>query len=403
MKIALIELDFHVDSVDGICKVFEDSVHHLFIFTTEDNIRILSQRSYFKKHEWFSLKKWSKTEFLKQQSEQINSCDGVFINTISSDFKVFAQFNFKPLTILRVHNAYKMFAPFSHIKIYPNPKGIFKALSYFVREVVLDAFWYYRPQVVKKMDYFTFPDQAIVDYLMSRQLIPSDKIAPVFPIKVLDEKVLPMNIIIPGEVHITIPGGVDKRRRDYEPVVDALRKTIGRSPVKIFLYLLGKCNGAYGRKVVQELRALENDKFSVVYFSDFVSQHDFDEIMRKTNLVISPVNPDALTQLYGEIYGKTKISGSITDIVLFPKPLIMPQSYALNEHWKKVFFTYENSEDLSNIILDLVHKPDEITKRTIEVFRTAGFLCDKKMILNSMIEFYSSAKKKYSFKNPAVS
>lgn len=393
MKIGLIELDFHVDSVDGICKVFEDSGHELLIFTTNENHRLLSVRSYFSKHQWFTPGNLSKSAFLNRYRAEINGCDGIFINTISSDFKVFSDFEFRPLTMLRVHNAYKMFAPFRHIKIYPNARGLFKALSYFIREVVIDRFWYYRPRVVSKIDYFTFPDESIKAYLLSKNLVPLEKIGPVLPIKVFDETVVLENEMIQGEIHICIPGGVDRRRRLYEPVVEAFREVAEKTPIKVKLHLLGRCNGSYGAKIIKAFLALQNDRFELVYHSNFVSQKDFDETMRKTNLVIAPVNPDALTQLYGEIYGKTKISGSMTDIVLFPKPLILPLTYPLSGPWKDIFFSYRDSRELSGFILGLIDHPEEIKDRTQAVYHAAKSNFDKKKILRSITDFYTTHKK----------
>lgn len=392
MNVALIELDFHVDSVDGICKVFEDSEHTLHVFTTKQNHKILQSRSYFNKHHWILLNDKNKLAFLHQHESKINSCDGIFINTISSDFKVFAKFNFRPVTLLRIHNAYKIFAPFSHIKIYPTLLGIWKALSYFIREVILDSFWYYRKEVVKKIDYFTFPDEAILEYCLEKKLVPVNKIAPVLPIKVFDETVELINEIS-DEIQITIPGGVDKRRRQYEPVVEAFKLLVHKTPKKLCLHLLGKCNSKYGRWIISEFKKLENDNFRIVFYENFVSQKDFDETMKKTNLIISPVNPDALTQVYGEIYGKTKISGSITDIVLFPKPLILPATYKLNNTLEQLFFRFENGNHLCEIMLDLLNDNDKLKNKTEQTYHILKEKFNKKKVLQTIIDFYHSHQK----------
>jgi hypothetical protein len=392
MKIALIELDFHVDSVDGICKIFEGSEHQLHIFTTEKNYTILKNRSYATKHKWSLLRGKSKLSFLNSNNKEINSCDGVFINTISADFGCFAKFNFKPTTILRIHNAYKVFSPWNHIKIYPTFLGIWKAASYVFREIIWDRFWYYRPIVVKKIDFFTFPDKAIVDFLLKDNIVPKEKIAPVLPIKVFDETV---QLIInkSSDVNFTIPGGVDKRRRDYLPVLTAFKILLPKTTKKISLSFLGKCNSKYGREIVSEFKKLSSDNFKVNSFEDFVPQADFDSIMKETDVVISPVNADGLTQIYGEIYGKTKISGSITDVVLFPKPLILPATYLLNDNLKTIFSTYSSAEDLSNVILNFVNDKNLIADKTKLIFENLQKNYEKKMILNLLIDFYTQHKK----------
>ncbi len=392
MKIALIELDFHVDSVDGICKIFEGSEHQLHIFTTKKNYSILKNRTYASKHKWNLLSEQSKLSFLNSNNKEINSCDGVFINTISADFGCFARFNFKPTTILRIHNAYKVFSPWNHIKIYPTVLGIWKAASYTFREIIWDRFWYYRPIVVKKMDFFTFPDKAIVDFLLKNNIVPKEKIAPVLPIKVFDETV---QLIInkSSDINFTIPGGVDKRRRDYLPVLTAFKILLPQTNKKISLSFLGKCNSKYGREIISEFKKLSSDNFKVNSFEDFVPQADFDSIMKETDVVISPVNADGLTQIYGEIYGKTKISGSITDVVLFPKPLILPATYLLNDNLKTIFSTYSSAEDLSNVILNFVNDKNLIADKTKLIFENLKLNYDKKTMLNLLVDFYEKHKK----------
>jgi len=392
MKIALIELDFHVDSVDGICKIFEGSNHELHIFTTEKNFSILKNRSYANKHTWNLLKSKNKLAFLNAKKQEINSCDGVFINTISSDFGCFAKFDFKPTTILRIHNAYKVFAPWNHLKIYPNILGIWKVISYVFREIIWDRFWIYRPQVVKKIDFFTFPDKAIVDFLLKNNIIPKEKIAPVLPIKVFDETVQ-LKINESETINFTIPGGMDRRRRDYLPVLNAFKILLPQTIKKISLSFLGKCNSNYGREIISEFKKLSGENFKINSFEDFVPQADFDSIMNETDVVISPVNADGLTQIYGEIYGKTKISGSITDVVLFPKPLILPSSYLLNENLKTIFDTYSSPENLSDLILGYVNDKKLIAEKTKLIFENLQENYEKKMVLNLLIDFYKMHKK----------
>ncbi|MFN5630319.1 MAG: hypothetical protein ACK48W_13650, partial [Bacteroidota bacterium] len=246
--------------------------------------------------------------------------------------------------------------------------------------------------VVKKIDFFTFPDKAIVDFLLKDNIVPKEKIAPVLPIKVFDETV---QLIInkSSDVNFTIPGGVDKRRRDYLPVLTAFKILLPKTTKKISLSFLGKCNSKYGREIVSEFKKLSSDNFKVNSFEDFVPQADFDSIMKETDVVISPVNADGLTQIYGEIYGKTKISGSITDVVLFPKPLILPATYLLNDNLKTIFSTYSSAEDLSNVILNFVNDKNLIADKTKLIFENLQKNYEKKMILNLLIDFYTQHKK----------
>ena len=80
-------------------------------------------------------------------------------------------------------------------------------------------------------------------------------------------------------------------------------------------------------------------------------------------------------------------------MVLFPKPLILPATYLLNDNLKTIFSTYSSAEDLSNVILNFVNDKNLIADKTKLIFENLQKNYEKKMILNLLIDFYTQHKK----------
>jgi glycosyltransferase involved in cell wall biosynthesis len=362
MKISFIELDFHFDSVDGFCKIFEHTNHELSVFTKPQIFEKIKHNAYVKKYKWFFCNNISRTKFLRDHIDEINAADVIFINTIANEFGAYVKADFRRTTISRTHNAFKLLDPWHHIRIYPSPLYFWKAFSYFIREIMWFGFWHYRPKLLKKIDYFIFPDKGITDYILSRNLINPKKVLPPLSLKVFE----PATTREPSRedyFRITIIGSVDQRRRQYEPVIDAFRQLtpLINRPVK--LSLLGKASGKYARNVIHELKNLESDTFNLEYFDDQVKQDVFDDVMSKTHIVLSPVNLQNSTEIFGEIYGKTKISGSLLDVLRFPKTMIIPAEYNLDSDFKTLFDQYNDALDLKNIILKYLSNENFLTSK----------------------------------------
>ena len=349
MRISFIELDFHFDCVDGFCRIFEHTEHQLSIFIKPGIFEKIKHNSYVKKYNWFFCDGISRTKFFKTHIDEINDADVIFIDTIACDFGAYVKADFQCTTISRTHDAYKLLDPWRHIRIYNTPFYYWKAFSYFIREIVWKGFWYYRPRLLKKIDYFVFPSEEITEFIFSQGLISPAKVLPAFPLKAFDAQVEQPS----GHeefLRITIIGSVEKRRRNYAPVIEAFRQLTTSLKRPLILTLLGKASGNYAREVIKEFKKLESNNFKLEFFNDMVRQEDFEDIMSKTHIILSPINTDHSVEIYGEIYGKTKIAGSMFDVFRFPRIMIIPIEYNLGKDFIQLFDQYSDSLDLKEII-----------------------------------------------------
>lgn len=353
--ISVIELDFHHDSLDGFLKIFQDTHCSVHVFTTSKNIKFLESVAYSGNIIFHEYSGGLKYFFLKKHKNIINASQIVFINTVANDFGAYLAIDKKNVIVLRVHNVNKQFQPLQSVF---RPKSWFyawKSFSYIIRQIIIKGFLWFRPLLNKRVSYFTFPDSSITDYVKQKHFINESKILDPIPLKIFIE-----NDTAYAEyddvLNISIIGAIDSRRRLYEECIDALTSIFNmKNPPAINLTILGKCTGAYGDGVIAKLKNISNPKFSLTTFNHLVPEAEFINCVKHTHLIISPITNNATTDIFKEIYGKTKTTGSILDFMKFGKVTLVPSYYSPPEELTRYIIQYSNSEDLKEIILDLVN------------------------------------------------
>jgi hypothetical protein len=67
---------------------------------------------------------------------------------------------------------------------------------------------------------------------------------------------------------------------------------------------------------------------NITYFSERVSQADFEDWMQKTDVLWCPIQQKTTFFSQEEIYGKTKMTGNLGDAIKFGKQAVFPSNYA---------------------------------------------------------------------------
>lgn len=347
------ELDFHHDSLDGFLKIFNNTPHQVDVFTTSKNIAFLKDISYTNNIAFHEFTGGSKFFFLKKHAPLLNASSVIFINTIADDYGAYLAIARKNKTILRVHNANKQFRPLSSIYIYPKFMLVWKAFSYVARQIALKQFLLFRPMINARMQYFTFPDNGIRAYILQNRLVPEHKVIPCIPLKIFSDKDTayePLKQVI----NITMIGATDIRRRHYEPVIGALKLLYSLpSPPAIHLTILGKADNQYGQQVRKELGAIAHPSFSTTFYKSQVPELGFIECIRRTHLIISPITGNATVDIFREVYGRTKTTGSILDFIKFGKVTLVPDHYQPPADLSKFILNYSSPESLRDLVLYL--------------------------------------------------
>lgn len=369
--ISVIELDFHHDSLDGFLKIFQETDIRIHVFTTSKNLNLLKNIKYSNNIEFYEYSKGVKFFFLRKYSSTISSSQIVFINTIANDFGAYLAIGRKPSIVLRIHNVNKQFSPFKNIFIPGTLFFAWKSLSYVLRQILGKGFWLFRPIINRKVNYFTFPDTSITNYVKHHNFVKEEKIIPPIPLKIFIEEDTAYEAYI-EPLNVTIIGATDRRRRQYEQVTEALVQLFKKeNPPVIHLTLLGNSDNAYGKSIVEQLNKISHPSFRLKTFNSQVSETEFIKCIKHTHLIISPITENATTDIFKEVYGKTKTTGSILDFLKFGKVTLVPNHYTPPSELLDYVIKYSDSAHLKAIMLDLVkdHKINKLNQESLQYVR----------------------------------
>jgi hypothetical protein len=222
-----------------------------------------------------------------------------------------------------------------------------------------------------RVDYFTFPDSSITDYVKQKKLISEKKIIIPIPLKIFIEENTAFAEYT-DILHIAIIGAIDYRRRQYEECIDVFSDIFSKAnPPRICLTLLGISLGSYGEMVINKFKKINHPNFTLITYKKQLPEKEFIETIKNIQLIISPITNNATTDIFSEIYGKTKTTGSILDFLKFGKVTLVPSHYTPPIEVLKYVIRYENSVDLEKIILDLINnkKINTLNKKALEYVR----------------------------------
>jgi hypothetical protein len=221
--------------------------------------------------------------------------------------------------------------------------------------VILKLDLYYRGKLLNnKMDYFCFPSEQVTAYVKGKNYLPHKKILPEFPIVYSSVK----NQVPSGVVTIAIIGNIEVRRRNYDIVLKAFSEMVDALDAEVELLLLGRPIGYYGRSTIRRFKKLNRKHFKVTTFDSYIPQETFEAYVAKTHFLIIPAYEKTHYKLFKELYGYTKISGNINDMITYSKPAIIPSSYPLPEILKTVSETYEGRTELKQLLQKWIYNKD---------------------------------------------
>jgi len=298
-KIAYIELDTHAELAANFFELTRDSPEFSLDF-------------YFSEKIYKLLNIHEKNIFIADYSNLLEIIDNkkydlIILGTVHRQFLFYRAICEKFETGIIVHNL--NFTKASKWQLF---KNIFKEdfkyrLKLFLKEGLLEA-----PEVYGKAKYLF----GIDEQMSAKNNL---KFLPIyfnqFNNKNIDNQI----------VKIVIPGIVSQARRDYFSFFEKLRKfkNIGKNYEIVFL-------GKAGKKELSELKRLKKevpDFIKIKYFEEKIPQEKFDEIMKTADILYCPIQPETEFFSVKEIYGETKISGNIGDVIKYEKPAIFPEAY----------------------------------------------------------------------------
>jgi hypothetical protein len=309
-------------------------------------------------------------KFFRSFLNEINQSDLVLFNTLDSDFRVFSNLDIVPPTIVRVHNANTFGRPWTVYRPFSDPGVSWLDLPKIIRQSFRATDLGALARVLERATYLLFPNASITEYVLREQLFDESKVVR-NPPWLSHAEVRERPGRDPRSVLITVPGSIDPRRRDYDLLVRAFRSAIPRLECNVELTLLGRPKSRYARAIVDQVRSLECTTFRLITFDEFVSNEAFAVRMDRTDFLILPISPVMChRRIFLERYGYTKASGSVSDMIRFGLPAIIPNSYPLTGAVHGIAAFYADEFELADLIVNWV------VTRSFEKLDTVASLSD---------------------------
>ena len=350
-RICIVELYDHHEVVRVLAKLFAGAGYDISIFCSQEvmaNLGVLSAQ--------FILKPNSESQkvFMRKQVPTLNKSNLILFTTLVKYPKFFSQLRFRPPTLLLIHDGNYFLRPNRYIQI----NGIKDSLRWIKFKLFREE--KYRKQLLQHFTFVTFADDFIAQNLSKEIKALNIKVLPALPLSFHEAQParLPSK-----KTTIVIPGSI-KPIRDYNMVIRAFRQIEHLISEPTNIVLLGNGNTNFGRKIIAQFKKLENKNIKIIAQEAPFTQKSYDDYLAKASFAIIPIKKVFIGGIFMEEYGKTKITGSVNDVIRFGIPTLIRQSYPTNSY---LFEAYQNFDECSTLILNWLGSKStkELTQRSL--------------------------------------
>lgn len=363
MRIGIFEMD-HYEGAYPVIKLFDTPANNITVFTnTATHGRftdLFRERS--NSYQWVVLSGnrwrffWQLYRAIKKQQ-----LDLFYINTISNNHLLYAAVIAllgKLRVIITIHDINCMFEskPSADIRIMAHHLG--------------------KKLLIKLVKEFNVVSDTMVPYL--RQKTASKKMVHNVPGAVFDGA--PHRLAAGETIHLVIPGSIDKKRRHYETVLE-LARAAEEKQLPLRITVLGGYYDEYGKDIVQRIRSFPA-RYTTLhsYDTDVVHQDEFDLQLNQAHFIFIPsVINTAICHGIPEIYGITKSSGNIFDVIKHAKPFIAPQALTVPDNLKSSCFRYAEVKDIIDFLATLLKEKHQYTAWEDNAIHNSGLYTIEKV------------------------
>ena len=342
MKVAILETE-HFEGAFPVIKLFDIPGNEITVYTSpETHKRFVDLfRNEASRYQWAILPARGKFRFFYSLYKKLKKHKpGIFyINTISDNHFLYA-FVLRMLKLTRV------------IMTVHDINCLFQSRSSWnFRQAIIHRG---KRWLLNQVNEFNVVADTMMNYLQTktRQKIHN------IPGAVFENRYTPQ--AIDGSLRIVVPGSLDKRRRDYDQVFE-LAGLANKAKLNLVIVLLGGYTGQYGKGVIARADAFKSGYCQILFYDTrVVDQDEFDRQMDIAHFVFIPSAIN--TRICGdipEVYGITKSSGNIFDVIKHAKPFIVPAALTISPHLQTSCFKYESLNDIIAILISIIHSPAE--------------------------------------------
>ncbi len=158
-------------------------------------------------------------------------------------------------------------------------------------------------------------------------------------------------------LRICIPGVITQAKRDYLTLFEALEENAATLSDRIELYLLGYITDREKDEMGAAIQKLIDSGYKVLYHDTFVYGEEFDEAIANCDLLL---NNQFISKNSTEVYGKTKESGMIFNMLRAAKPGFLPREYNVSQEFHDCTLFFDSYDHLMTLIQEIADNPQKL-------------------------------------------
>ena len=357
MRLGIIELkDSHYTLIYSLVHIYNCEGNEILIFTTPliqkylgdllkaENVRFVI------KNDGDSLKSFLTT---------INGfqLDKVYITTFSGSISIFSKSPFRFPVNFFIHNIDEW-----------ERRSLFQQIRIFIEEVALhgikNAGYQFKKQFIHPILIRQIHDIVldtggrfiVLNSLLKKHLehiIPGERIE-IIPFWIYDKRLFTSEIRKDhSRLRICIPGQLSTIRRDYLNFFRYIDENLDMFIQNFELILLGNVSPSKeekGEDIIKAAESLNAKGFRIQFYTGFIPFQEYDRILSGSDILLGNVNTDLGV---GKLYGSTKDSGVIYNMVHAAKPGFVPEGFKVADEFRDYIIVYEDYEQLMQKLLKL--------------------------------------------------
>jgi hypothetical protein len=343
MKIGIFETE-HFEGSYPVIRLFDNWKNEVTVFTDPPTYKRFMDLfgDDADKFVWVVLHRHSsRLHFFWQLYREVKKrkLDLLYINTISSNHLLFAMVIklISPLrVILTLHDINCMY------RSYPsrNPRIMAHHLG--------------KRWLIRLVKEFNVVSDTMVDYLAKES--GGTKVIHNVPGAVFDDRSQPSTIY--DHIHLVIPGSIDKKRRTYA-ILWPLLQAAESAKIPLRITILGGHFDEYGQAIIKKARAFKSHYTKLhCYDTHLVDQAEFDKVLDAAHFIFIPSVVDtAICHDIPEVYGLTKSSGNIFDVIKHARPFIVPSTLQIPDNLRSSAVIYDQLSDIVDLLQRLSRQP----------------------------------------------
>lgn len=348
MNIAIYDAE-HYEGIYPLIKILGTKENRLTIFTSSSSIDRLHEmlHSEFFHHKWIVIEPENRnTKYFKRVKAllKVANAEFVFFNTIATHQYHYAKLikSFGPENcVVTVHNVNSFFEPSPRVGI----KSYFNNIG--------------KKYLRKHLVYFNVISASLLPRM--NELLNAEQKVFSIPGGIFENKIAPAPL--QDRIRIVIPGMVDQNRRNYDQVFE-LAQLAENKNLPLEIVVSGGFKGSYAERIKEKI---QNTNFQGIKLTctDFpvVPQPEYDQQLALANYIWLPSTIHfRMDRGMPEIYGVTKSSGNVYDIVRSGKPYLAPTALNMPKDLQEIGFHYQKLEALVQYLLEIHLSPNHYEK-----------------------------------------